>query len=50
MGATNGFLQNEVEHQLFPMSEDKKTILKIKISGSGINEGSVNLKYLQARD
>ena len=45
-GTINDFLQNEVEHQLFQMSEKKKTILGLKISGSGINEGSVNLEVL----
>ena len=43
------FLENEAEHQLFPMSEKKKTILELKISGSGINEGSVNFEVLTNR-
>ena len=45
-GTINGFLQNEAEHQLSSMSEEKKTILELKISGSGINEGSVNFEVL----
>ena len=46
----NEFLQNEAEHQLFPMSEEKKTILGLKISGSGINEGSVNFEVLTNKE
>ena len=45
-GTINRFLQNKAEHQLFPMSEEKKTMLELKISGSGINEGSVNFEVL----
>ena len=48
-GTINGFLQNEVKHQLFPMSEEKKTILELKISGSEINEGSVNFEVLTSK-
>ena len=48
-GTINWFLQNKAEHQLFPMSEGKKTILELKISGSGINEGSVNFEVLASK-
>ena len=46
VGTINGFLQNKAENQFFPMSEEKKTVLELKISGSGIHEGSVDFdKY-----
>ena len=45
-GTINGFLRNEAEHQFFPMSEEKKTLLELKISGSGVNEGSLNFEVL----
>ena len=45
-GTINGFLQNEAEHQFFPMNEEKKTLLELKISGSGVNEGSLNFEVL----
>ena len=45
-GTINGVLQNEAENKFFVMSEEKKTIVELKIIRSGINEGSVNFEVL----
>ena len=37
-----GFYQTKKIDELFLMSEEKKTILELKISGNGINERSLN--------
>ena len=37
-----GFYKTKEIDEFFLMSEEKKTILELKISGNGINEGSLN--------
>ena len=43
-------MKNEGENEFFQMSEEKRTILELKISGSGINERSLNFEVLTNKE